>query len=88
MYSSKIKNISITFILTLFLLPNQIFSQVNPDVAFYPLHVGDIWHYKVVFDTVPDNEDTTYYSTTEVIGKDTFNGQTYFVIENSDAPAR
>ena len=88
MYSSKIKNISVTFILALFLLPNQIFPQLNPDVAFYPLHVGDMWHYKVVFDTVPVDEDTTYYSTTEVTGREIINGQTYFIINNSDGPIR
>ena len=88
MFWSKIKNS--LFILTIILssFSNQVISQSNPNLGFYPLHIGDIWQYNVVFDTIPENEDTTYNSITQVIGKEVFNGQSYFVIDNSNGPTR
>ena len=83
MVSSKIKNISITFILALFLLPNKSFSQLNSDVNFYPLHVGDKWVYNINFDSAFDNEDSTYYATTTVIGKEVIEGREYFIIDDA-----
>jgi len=63
-------------------------ENINPDIAFYPLHVGDTWQYHVNFDTVPVDDDTTYYSTTKVIGTDTLNEKKYFIIDDSDGPTR
>ena len=85
MYSSrtKIKNISGTFFLFLILLSPKIFSQVNPDINFYPIHVGDTWVYSVNYNSDYDNEDSTYFATTLVTGIETINGKEYFKIDDA-----
>ncbi len=75
MFLSIIKKSVIILSFFLFLFSNQIFSQVNPDVNFYPLHVGDIRQYLL---EQKGTKDTTLYFTTEIVRKDTVDGVVYF----------
>ena len=56
---------------------------MNPDINFYPLHVGDTWQYFVEYDSDFDYEDTTYYTQTSVIGLDTLVGKVYYLVDGS-----
>ncbi len=67
------------FFLTYFLLSSNLLSQIN-STDIYPLHVGDIWHYLV--EEGNDSRDTTYYITSEIVGKDTINGKEYFLLSD------
>jgi len=59
------------------------FAQVNPDINFYPLHVGDTWQYFVEYDSAFDDEDTTYYTQKRVVGLDTLEGKVYYIVNGS-----
>ena len=67
----------------IFLLANLNFAQVNPNINFYPLHVGDTWQYFVEYDSDYDYEDTTYYLKTSVVGLDTLEGDIYYIVDSS-----
>lgn len=76
-------NIKKLFILLL-LISTTIFSQVNPDVNFYPLHVGDSWQYLVEYKYMDSEKDSSYYETITVHSIDTLNGKAYFALINSE----
>ena len=78
------RNSLIIVLFNLIILANLNFAQVNPDINFYPLHVGDTWQYFVEYDSDFDYEDTTYYMQTSVVGIDTISGREYFVLESKD----
>ena len=56
---------------------------MNPDINFYPLHVGDTWQYFVEYDSDFDYEDTTYYTQKRVVGLDTLEGKVYYIVDGS-----
>ena len=45
--------------------------------------MGDTWQYFVEYDSDFDNEDTTYYIQTSIVGLDTLGGNVYYIIEGS-----
>jgi hypothetical protein len=55
----------------------------NPNLNFYPLHVGDFWIYNVKFDSDFDNQDSTYFAKTSVLGLDTIDSKVYYKIEDA-----
>lgn len=82
---AKIKNISVTFFLFLILFNTKILSQVNPDINFYPLHVGDIKQYLINQKAnYPNGLDTTFFVTIEVISKEFIDGNSYFNISSTN----
>ena len=80
----SLRNSLIIILFNLFFLGNLNFAQVNPDINFYPLHVGDTWQYFVEYDSDFDYEETTYYIQRSVVGVDTISGREYFVLESKD----
>ncbi|KAF0139256.1 MAG: 5'-nucleotidase [Stygiobacter sp.] len=57
------------------------FSQTREELNYYPLHIGDVWQYKIKY--FPETEsDTIFYMTKKVVG-DTIqsNGKRYFIVE-------
>ena len=60
-------------------------ESVNPDVAFYPLHVGDTRQYLVEYKYTDATKDSSYYASVYVRGIDTLaDGKQYFRITNSE----
>lgn len=74
--------------LIIFLLTNISYSQTSPACTFYPLKIGDLWQYRVIFVLNNTNVDTTYYSYKEVLG-DTLmpNGFTYKIVSEESLDA-
>ena len=73
-------NIVYLLVVVLF-LSVKLFAQVNPSLNYYPLHVGDIWQYKVTyFDTSPNNR-ISYLSKKVISDTILANGKRYFLIE-------
>lgn len=71
----------IFLLVLILLLPSVAKSQVNPAIDFYPLHVGNIWQYKITY-MPPSYESKTFYLSKKVLA-DTIltNGKRYFLIE-------
>ncbi len=64
---------------------NFIPQNINPDVAFYPLHVGDTWQYTVELKYRDSSKDSSYYASVYVYGIDTLSdGKEYYIIANSE----
>lgn len=72
---------TIFLLLVILLLPSVAKSQINPAIDFYPLHVGNIWQYKITY-MPPSYERKTFYLSKKVLA-DTIltNGKRYFLIE-------
>lgn len=68
------------FVLICF-LPQIVNSQVNPAINFYPLHVGDVWQYKITYQP-PNYQNKISYLSKRVLA-DTLltNGKRYFFVE-------
>lgn len=63
------------------LLSAKIFSQVNPLLDYYPLHVGDVWRYKVTYDDASRNQKISYLFKRVISDTILENGKRYFLIE-------
>ncbi len=68
----------------LFIISSSIISQVNPDVAFYPLHVGDTWQYAVEEKLLGETKITHRYVNIKVVGTEIIEGRLYFGLTNSE----
>ncbi|MHB8905316.1 MAG: hypothetical protein ACYC6D_04240 [Melioribacteraceae bacterium] len=68
------------FVLICF-LPQIVNSQVNLAINFYPLHVGDVWQYKITYQ--PPNYQNKTSCLSKIVLADTLltNGKRYFLIE-------
>ena len=75
------KTIKTFFFALICFLPQIVSSQVNPAINFYPLHVGDVWQYKITYQP-PNYQNKTSYLSKKVLA-DTLltNGKRYFFIE-------
>ena len=75
------KSNKVYLLVVVLLLSVKLFAQVNPSLNYYPLHVGDVWQYKITY-TPPDYKYQTFYMLKRVIA-DTIltNGKKYFLVE-------
>jgi hypothetical protein len=77
----ELKTIKASLFALICFLPQILSSQVNPAINFYPLHVGDVWQYKVTY-RPPNYQDKISYLSKRVLA-DTLlsNGNRYFLVE-------
>ncbi len=74
------KTIKIILFVFIWFLPQIVSSQVNPAINFYPLHVGDVWQYKIRY--FPEaGKDTTFYMFKRVLTDTLLNNKRYYLIE-------
>ena len=70
-------------------IENAVFVQYdkieneNP-LDFYPLHVGDKWQYFVEEKQIGEENETSRYIEINVVGKDTIDDKSYFILTNSE----
>ena len=71
----------IPLVIIFFLIVSNLLGQVREELNYYPLHVGDVWQYKITYSPATGN-DSMFYMLKRVLA-DTLltNGKRYFLVE-------
>jgi len=71
----------IPLIIVYFFVVSNLFSQVRDELNYYPLHIGDVWQYKVTYTPERFPERISYLIKRVISDTVLSNGRKYFLIE-------